>query len=313
MTRFQFLVPVDGSERSKTAAKHAVELAKKYGAEVSTMFVVDTHRFLLPDILEIIKSAGEEYVSYVRELAQNNGVTVRSAEVLSGLPVEMIVNKAKEIDANIIVIAAKGGIESGGPSIGFIANRVLRYSSSHVLLVRSTENREHYQNILISTDGSKDAKYAAHFGMSIARRYNAKVYACNIVDTKDKILQRHIITLDEAGKGKALGEPLIFSEHIINRLREHLREDAALIAEDVKKIADEKGITTEIIVKDGKAAPEILNIVKEKNIDLVVLGSHGKSSISKLLVGSLSEKIASTAKCSVLVVRGSRIERVVLE
>ena len=284
MKRFQFLVPVDGSERSEIAAKHAVELAKKFGAELSTMFVVDTHRFIVPDILKIIKSAGEEYVGYVRELAQNSGVTIRSAEVLSGLPFEMIVNKAKEIDANLIVIAAKGGVKSGGPSIGFIANRVLRHSSSHVLLVRSTENQEHYKNILISTDGSKDAQYAAHFGMSIARRYNAKVYACNIVDTKDKILQRHITTLDEAGKGKALGEPLIFSEHIINRLRERLREDAALIAEDVKKIADDKGVATEIIVKDGKPAPAILNIVKTKNIDLVILGSHGKSSISKLLI-----------------------------
>ena len=58
---------------------------------------------------------------------------------------------------------------------------------------------------------------------------------------------------------------------------------------------------------------EIIKTVETNDIDLIVLGYHGNRSISKMLVGSLSEKIASTARCSVLVVRGSRIERVVPE
>ncbi|TFH41262.1 MAG: universal stress protein, partial [ANME-2 cluster archaeon] len=104
-----------------------------------------------------------------------------------------------------------------------------------------------------------------------------------------------------------------YSEAIIKRLRQHLLDDAAKIAENVKEIADKKGVTAEIIVKDGKTTSEILKIVKNQNIDLIVLGSTGKSAISKMVVGSVSEKLASTAKCSVLVVRGSRIERVVHE
>jgi len=313
MTRFQFLVPVDGSENSMNAGKHAVELATKYGAEISIIFVVDSHRYILPEILEIIHSAGEEYVGQIRKIALESGVTVKSAKVLTGIPVENIVNEAKAIDANLIVLASKGGAESKGPSIGVVANRVLRQSHSHVLLVRSTANKEHYRNILISTDGSKDAEYAAYFGMSIAKRYDAKVYACNIIDSRNKILERHITTFDETGKGRVLGESIQFSEAIIKRMREHMLKDAEKIAEGVKNIADKKGVTAQTIVKDGNTAPEILKIVKTKDIDLVVLGSHGKGSISKMLLGSISEKIASTARCSVLVIRGSRIERVVPE
>ena len=166
---------------------------------------------------------------------------------------------------------------------------------------------------MISTDGSKDAEYAAHYGMSIARRYNAKVYACNIVDSRNKILERHITTVDETGKGRVLGETINFSEAIIKRMREHLLKDAEKIADGVRNIADKKGVNVETIVRDGNTASEILKIVKTKDIDLIVLGSHGRGSISKMLVGSVSEKIASTARCSVLVVRGSRIERVVSE
>ena len=81
----------------------------------------------------------------------------------------------------------------------------------------------------------------------------------------------------------------------------------------IVKIAEEKGINAEIIVKDGKPATEILKIARDKQVDLLVLGSTGKGSISKMMVGSISEKVASTAKCSVLVVKSSRIERVVPE
>lgn len=313
MTKFQFLVPVDGSENSKAAAKHAVQLAGKYGAEISSMFVADIQKYLAPDIIEIVKDAGREYVDQVRRLAESEGVTVRSTKVLSGSPIEQILNEANAIDPNLIIMAAtgKGHVETA--PIGTVANRVLRLSKSHVLLVRDTENGEHYKKILIPTDGSKDAMYAAQFGMSIARRYNAEVYVCTIIDSKEKIIKRHVTTLDEVRRGRVLGETLTYPESIIRRMRQLLLDDAARIADDVRKMAEKKRVTADIIVKDGKTASEILKIVKNQKIDLVVLGSTGKSLISLMGVGSISEKVASTARCSVLVVRGSRIERVVPE
>ena len=313
MTKFQFLVPVDGSENSRTAAKHAVRLASVYGAEISSMYVADIHKYAVPDILEIVKKAGEEYVDQVRKLAEIEGITVRSTKVLAGSPIEQILNEAEAIDANLIIMAATGKGQGKTAPIGAIANRILRLSNTHVMLIRNTENNEHYKKILIPTDGSKDAEYAAHYGMSIARRYNAEVTACTIVDSKDKILEKHITSLDEAGHGRVFGETVAYSEAIIKRMRQHLLDDAAKIAENVKEIADKKGVTAEIMVKDGKTTSEILKMVKNQNIDLVVIGSTGKSSISKMVVGSVSEKVASTAKCSVLIVRGSRIERVVPE
>lgn len=314
MTKFQFLVPVDGSDNSKAAAEHAVELAGKYGAEISTMYVADIRKYIPHDeILEIIEGAGEEYVGQVRELALSKGITVKSTKVLTGSPVDKILIEAKELDASLIIMAASGRTHAKATPIGVVANRVLRSCDTNILLVRNTENAEHYKKIMILTDGSKDAEYAAQFGMSIAKRYNAEVYACTIVDTRQKIIQRHVTTLEDVGHGKILGETMGYSEAIINRLRQRLLDDAAKLAENVRKIADEKGIKAEIIVKDGKPATEILKIARDQQIDLLVLGSTGKGSISKMMVGSISEKVASTAKCSVLVVRSSRIERVVPE
>jgi len=272
------------------------------------MFVVDDHNYRTPDLVEVVKSAGEEYVGQVRKLAEGRGVVVRSAKVLVGSPIEEILNEAKEMNVLLVIMAAYRSEHVEPPFIGSVASRVLRHSSSHVLLVRETESMEHYKEILIPTDGSDDAIYAARSGMSLAKRYNAKVCACTIVDSKEEIIGRHVTTLKEVERGMVLGDTIIYPETIVKRMRQRLLDEAAKIAEEVRKIADENGVVAEIIVKDGKTAPEILKIVREKNVDLVVLGSHGKSSPSKRLIGAVSEKVASMANCSVLVVRSSRIE-----
>lgn len=88
-------------------------------------------------------------------------------------------------------------------------------------------------------------------------------------------------------------------------------DESTKIADRVRKIADSKGVEAEIVVREGKPAPEILKLTREEGSDLVVIGSAGKGMISKLLVGSVSEKVASTAPCSVIIVRGTRMERVV--
>jgi len=308
MAKLQFLVPVDGSENSNTAVRHAVELACKYGADISTMFVVDNHKYRTHDLVEIVKRAGAEYVGQMRKLAEGHGVVIRSAKVLVGSPIEEILKEAKAMDVLLVIMAASGSEHVEAPFIGSVASRVLRHSSSHVLLVRETESMENYKEILIPADGSEDAMYAANAGMSLAKRYDAEVCACTVVDSKEEIIGRHVTTLKEVERGMVLGDTTIYPEAIIKRMRQRLLDEAARIAEEVRKIADENGVVAEIIVKDGKTAPEILKIVREKNVDLIVLGSRGKSSLSKRLIGAVSEKVASMAKCSVLVVRSSKSE-----
>ncbi|MGN1185899.1 MAG: universal stress protein, partial [Methanobrevibacter wolinii] len=56
------------------------------------------------------------------------------------------------------------------------------------------------------------------------------------------------------------------------------------------------------IVKEGSPAPVILDVAEDENIDLIVIGSSGKSSFDRFLMGSVASKVVKSAKCSVLVV-----------
>jgi len=308
MSKFQYLVPVDGSAQSDAAVVHAARFTEIYGAELTIIHVVDSGVYKDPAMVEEIKAAGTVYVERARKTAEEHGATVKSAKVLVGHLLDEIVDEASRIDASVIFMGATG--VSHSRHIGAVASRVLRGAECHVMLVRGAVPTDGYGNILIPTDGSKDAEYAAQSGLSIAKRFSAKVAACNIVDTS-RIVETRVVTAAGVGAGRHYGDVVKLPESAVKKMRQRMLDESAEIADRVKKIAESKGVDARIVVRDGKPAAEILKIVRDEGIDLVVLGYTGKTMISRLLIGSVSEKIASTAPCSVIIVRGTRMERVV--
>ncbi len=308
MAKFQYLVPVDGSAQSDAAIVHSVRFTEIYGAELTAIHVVDSSVYSDPEIVEGMKAAGESYLAKVKEVAAENGVTVKSAKVVIGRPFDEITDVAREIDASVIFMGATGADHS--TRIGETANRVLRGTECHVMLVRGGIPTGDYKNILIPTDGSKDAEYAAQSGASTARRVGAKISACNIVDT-GHLFDKRIVGAGGVGAGRHYGDVITLPKSAIKRMRDRLLDESAKIAERVKAVAESKGVLAEIIVRDGNPAPEILKIIRDEGIDLVVMGYSGRSIVSRALLGSVAEKVASTSPCSVIVVRSSRMERVV--
>ena len=75
------------------------------------------------------------------------------------------------------------------------------------------------------------------------------------------------------------------------------------VLEKFRKIALKHDINSKQVLKEGKPANEIINYSKKEHIDLIVVGSRGLGNISKLFLGSVSNRLANHAKCSVLIVK----------
>ncbi len=75
------------------------------------------------------------------------------------------------------------------------------------------------------------------------------------------------------------------------------------LVEDMKKRAEAEGIKAEAIVDEGEPYEVIVNTAKEKNADIIVMGSHGRTGIMRLLMGSVTSRVIGHAGCSVLVVK----------
>ncbi len=147
-----------------------------------------------------------------------------------------------------------------------------------------------YRNILISTDGSDLAGKAVEHGVMLAKKMDAKVT---------------VVTVTEMWS--ALDMAAAVSRGTPNPM-EIFEEMAAKSAQDIlaaaKAVAKEAGIDCETLhVRDRAPAEGIIATANEKGCDLIVMASHGRRGLNRLLLGSQTTEVLAYSKVPVLVVR----------
>lgn len=147
-----------------------------------------------------------------------------------------------------------------------------------------------YKKIMIATDGSVLGKKAIEYGVEIARLSGAKLYAVYVISAGGY----HIIPPRDAGWEKAM--------------KEHLKTEGGEAANYVERAGMNAGVETESIILEGHPAEEIVKFAEENDIDVVVMGTLGKTGIQKFLLGSVAEKVVRNSKRAVLVVKGEKEE-----
>lgn len=140
---------------------------------------------------------------------------------------------------------------------------------------------EEIKKILIPTDGSERGKIAIEKGLSLAHLLNAKVLALYVID----------ITAFEA----------IPPNSLITSVSSLLRDEGEKAVSYIKEEGEKIGIEVETMITEGSPAKEILE--KAEECDMVVMATVGKTGLTKLLMGSVTEKVVRHAPCPVLVVR----------
>lgn len=148
------------------------------------------------------------------------------------------------------------------------------------------------KRILIATDGSKASENVADFGIEIAKSSGAKIYAVYVIDVTflDSVLMDETSVKNVYAKFEIIGSEAI-----------------SLIEENAKAA----GIEAAPILLKGNPAEKILDFAENHKVDMIVIGSTGKSGTERFMLGSVSEKVVRHAKVPVLVVRaGFKPERV---
>ena len=142
------------------------------------------------------------------------------------------------------------------------------------------------KKILIPIDGSDSSMEAIRYASSFASEFNITVYLMTVIEPHH-------------GMYDAYAEQIILAQReseIIAVVNERL--------EQTKKKATEMGIQNIItITRVGTPYGKIIEIAEEEEIDLIVMGTHGRSGIAHFLIGSVTEKVIRTSPCPVLVIR----------
>ena len=150
------------------------------------------------------------------------------------------------------------------------------------------ENRK-VSNILVAIDGSEHSFKAAEYALELAKLYGSRLFAVTVtyIPTQDKLTQKQVI-------GKGLVEDESAGTKDSETWFDNFVQNAASMGVDLKP---------ELINSTRPVDYVILEFAEEQNVDLIVVGTKGRTGFKKLLLGSTATSVVTYAHCPVLVVK----------
>ena len=143
-----------------------------------------------------------------------------------------------------------------------------------------------FNHILVALDGSECSRKALDMAVRLAKEQGARCTVCTVVD----------VVRAAASMTFATGD-------LVNQWIATLNEDARRIeSEAIAKYAD-SGVAIETKVLEGYPSSSLLDVAKNENADLIVMGSHGRTGLKRLWLGSVAESVVQEATIPILIVR----------
>ena len=286
----RILVPHDFGDTSNRAMKHATALARMFGAVLDVLHVsqrtgtipTEFPFELSPDIEAAVRERLHEITSHDKA-RPNLDVHVRV-----GTPHEEIIAFAKAQQTDLIVMGTHGRGVLAHAVMGSVAERVVRSAPCPVLTVRNPPREFDVPNILVATDFGAASDTALTYGRTLAQTLGGRLDLLHV--TGNPFLQAMV------------ADPHSLEAAAQRQLRERLTETDCLTLR-ANAVLD---------VSDDPAAA-IVDYAKRARTDFIVIGTHGRQSMERLLIGSVAEHVVRNASCPVLTVRHPEREFIVAD
>lgn len=146
-----------------------------------------------------------------------------------------------------------------------------------------------WKTILVPHDFSSSANHAVAIARDEAKAHGAKLMLLHVIDLPTSIKPDTVIVPDPDGA------PINIKDYAIRQAEQHLADLAARIAKD--------GVTAATFLRLGKPEDEIVKFATENAVDLIAMGTHGRTGLAHMLIGSVTERVVRMSKCPVLTIR----------
>ena len=160
----------------------------------------------------------------------------------------------------------------------FLVMENIHYSESDSLFSRTEE-------ILLPVDGSNAAARAATVAYELAEITKAKLFILHIINIG---VVQQIATMSDSDSIEVLQRYMVNGRKLLD---------------GYQKAAEAHGVITELILDKGLPSDKIIHIAREKEVDIIVMGSRGASGERRSGLGSSTERVVRRAKCAVLIVK----------
>ena len=312
--KVRVLIAYDGSECADIALEDLKRAGFPAEAEALVMCVADVFVPLpvdkevedtvpryIPDVVRRAHERAQQKLEEARALAKQASEQVKALfpawqvryEALADSPAWALVRTAEQWKPNLIVMGARGHSVFGGRLIlGSISQRVLYEAPCSVRIARmSRKNPEEGIRLLVGVDQSSDSNAAVDAICNRKWPRGSEVGVLAIVDTVMAIN-------DEASDSSAMKWIEVSDEKNWDQVRQIFEPSA----EKLRRA----GLHTEVLIRRGYPADQILQEADTWGADCIFVGAKGVRGIDRLLLGSVSSAVSARAHCSVEVVRPNR-------
>ncbi len=276
----KLLLAVTDTPSARHAGGQGIALAASIGANVVGVSVCPSYegnmsRLYIKDMQESIEAPHKKILAEFKDLAEKAGVPYR-AVMPEGQPFEAIVDTADAENADMIVLGGMSGSRLERSVLGATAVRVIGYARRDVLVVPENTSVS-FSEILLATDGSRYSVRAAQRAVDLARAYGGKLHAVSVIDVPSDY-------------------------HLWEKAMDDFTVRARTALDDVAEQATSAGVEVATHVLMGDAADSIVLKAEEIGAGLVVLGSHGRTGLRRLMLGSVAAGVLRKDRFPVLVV-----------
>lgn len=265
----KLLVSTDGSIHSEGAIREAISFASKCSSKIYACMVLETnpeYESVGSDVFEKEEAEATTHLESIKARAEKEGVRCETIFHESIEASQAIVDEAAENRVDMIVIGRHGRKGIAKALMGEVAAKVIANAPCKVLVVPKAAKIE-YRNILVATDGSVHSNAALTEAIAIAKRCESHLIALSAMR-------------DESERKEA--------ENYVNTAVE---------------LARKEGVSAEAVTPAGRSFNAIVETAGGRGVDLIVMGTYGKTGVQKFLMGSSTEKVIGNAGCAVLVAK----------
>ena len=287
MERYRkILVAVDGSESSSNAFRQACRIVHHDNSWITAITVIPPYQdqFQTLNIKEKVSRAlareGEKILIDIQAIGKDEDVYVKF-KLDEGSPVDRILDFAEENFFDLVVTGRRGMSRVEQSLIGTVASRIIGHSKCDVLVV-PINSVVKWGSLLVPTDGSRFSGDSTEKAIGLARVYDARIKVLSIVDVTEESQAQAPDAVDS------------------------LVEQARKYVDAVGKKAEAAGIHADCYVREGESFRVITNMARKESSDMIVMGSHGRTGVKRLFMGSVTKRVIENAHCPVLVVKASK-------
>ncbi len=290
----RILVAIDFSEYSKIALDICLGASK---CMKTKLYVLHTIEKFPHDYVHLLSSTAHSNMKQkLEEEAMNKIKAMLPEELLGsedivpivrfGKPFLEIIKVAKEKGVDLMAIGTHGRAGVDRVILGSVAERVVRKAGCTVMVIR---NRKYvgFKRIIVPIDFSDCSRKALEYATATARAHNSKLTILHVYE--GSFVEPYV----KAANSEEEADEIMKEIERVNETK----------YDEFLKTVDLSGVEYEKLLKKGIPETDIVEIAMEQQANLIVMGTHGRSGIKHILIGSTAEEVVRAVHCDIIIVK----------